>query len=325
MMKKNRDSSQYTCLFVAVLGLALLTLGGCGREGETRVIDFSDTIEVSRPDTSAPARGSLRVAVAAMVSPKQGFSYYRELLDYLGQKLNRPVTLIQRKTYSEVNELLGKGLIDIAFICSGPYAAGRETYGFELLAAPQVNGSHFYQSYLIVNNLSSYNNLEDLKGKTFAFTDPESNTGRLVPLHWLALMGERPETFFEKSISTYSHDNSIMAVARGLVDAAAVDGLIWEYVRRTNPGLTSLTRVIRRSEWYGVPPVVASSSLSGHMKGQIREIFLTAHEDPIGRKILDGLNIERFVEPRDEWYDSIRKMLARLNGNARRTDGGTKP
>lgn len=308
-----------------MLVLMLLACSGCGREGETRIIDFKDTVEVTKPNTSGPDRDSLKVAVAAMVSPKEGFVYYRELLDYLGRKLNKGIHLAQRKTYREVNELLGKGSIDIAFICSGPYAAADEKSGFELLVAPEINGSHFYQSYLIVNKSSPYKKLEDLRGKTFAFTDPESNTGRLVPLHWLSATGQQPETFFEKSIFTYSHDNSIMAVAKGLVDGAAVDGLIWEYFNRTKPRLTGRTRVIRKSENYGIPPLVSSSALSPDMKTRITEILLRAHEDPQGRRILDGLKIDRFVEARDEWYNSIRLMLSTVPQIVEQSNDSQKP
>ena len=298
---------------------------GCGGDAQTKLVDFAKTVEVSRPDTSHPGPDALKVAVAAMVSPKESFVYYRELLEFLGKKLNRKIHLVQRKTYREINQLLGSGSIDIAFICSGPYAAAKEQYGFELLAAPEVGGSHFYQSYLIVNASSPYRELNDLRGKTFAFTDQGSNTGRLVPLHWLALMGEEPESFFGKSIFTYSHDNSIMAVAKSLVDGAAVDGLIWEYFNAVNPVVTSQTRIVKRSDLYGIPPLVASSALSRADRDSIRNILLTAHQDPSGRQILDGLKIDRFIEPSDEWYDSIRAMIKGLHVHARKPDDHEKP
>lgn len=260
-----------------------------------------------------------------MVSPKEGFVYYRELLDFLEEKLHRRTQLIQRKTYREINQLLGNGSIDIAFICSGPYVEAKGQYGFKLLAAPEVAGSHFYKAYLIVNTSSPYKDLSELRGKTFAFTDRESNTGRLVPLHWLAQMGERPEAFFGTSVFTFSHDNSIMAVAKGLVDGAVVDSLVWDYFKQTNPEVTSKTRVIRKSEPYGIPPVVASSFLPRVERDKIREILLTVHEDPEGRRILDGLKIDRFIEPSDEWYDSIRTLVKGLNVHAGQEDGRTKP
>jgi hypothetical protein len=32
------------------------------------------------------------------------------------------------------------------------------------------------------------------------------------------------------------------------------------------------------------------------------------HQDPDGQEILNELLIDRFISPRDEWYDSIRKI-----------------
>jgi len=176
-------------LIAAILVLAY----GCGGEGDIAVVDFSKTMAVERPGDRLPEDPFFRVAVAAMISPKEIFVSYRYVLDYIGGRLGREVHLIQRKTYGEINQLLGEGQIDLAFICSGPYVAGKDKYGFEALAIPLVRGDHLYQSYLIVNKDSPFHKLEDLRGRVFAFTDPESNTGRMVPSYWLAQIGERPE------------------------------------------------------------------------------------------------------------------------------------
>jgi phosphonate transport system substrate-binding protein len=247
------------------------------------IVDFGKTIAVARPGEELSDRPTLRVAVGAMISPKETFVYYRQLLDYLANKLDREVQLVQRKTYREVNELIGRGQIDLAFICSGPYVSGKEKYGFELLATPEVQGSHFYYSYLIVNKESPFQSLEDLSGRVFAFTDPDSLTGWVVPTSWLAEMHERPETFFAKVIYTYSHDNSIMAVSKGLVDGAAVDGLVWEYYQHKDPLWTSGTRVIRKSEPYGIPPVVVSNAIPTELKGQIQRLLLSMRMLPAER------------------------------------------
>jgi phosphonate transport system substrate-binding protein len=305
--------------------LFILFVSGCTADGDSRQVDFTKTIEVARPETSDPGRGHLKVAVAAMVSPKETFVHYKELLEYLGEKLNREVELVQRKTYSEINELLLKGEIDLAFLCSGPYAMEKDKYGFELLATPEINGSHFYQAYLIVNEKSPIRSLEDLRGKTFAFTDPDSNTGRLVPTHWLQELGERPESFFKQSIFTYSHDNSIMAVVKGMVDGASVDGLIWDFYSHRNPAITNSTRVIRKSSSYGIPPLVASKMLPTEAREPIRRVFFSMHEDDKGRRILDQLMIDRFVDPRDEWYESIREMSRESAASRGGSNGHEKP
>ncbi|MGD8715047.1 MAG: phosphate/phosphite/phosphonate ABC transporter substrate-binding protein [Desulfobacterales bacterium] len=267
----------------------------------------------------------LKVAVAAIISPKETFAYYRQLLDYIGQKLGREIQFIQRKTYGEINELLARGRIDLAFICSGPYVVGKEKHGFELLATPEVQNSHFYHSYLIVNKNSEFKDLAGLRGHVFAFTDPDSNTGKLVPAYWLSRMNERPETFFSKTIYTYSHDNAILAVAKGLVDGAAVDGLIWEYYHHKNPVFTSETRIIRKSEPYGIPPLVASKSLPFELKTRIRRELFDMDQDPKGRKIISELMIDRFVNPRDDWYDSIRKINLKLAALKKESNAAAQP
>jgi len=305
--------------------LALLSMSGCGRDSDAVVVDFNKTVVVDRPISSKPEAAQLKVAVAAIISPKETFAYYRQLLDYIGQKLGREIQFIQRKTYGEINEMLARSQIDLAFICSGPYVVGKEKHGFELLATPEVQNSHFYHSYLIVNKKSEFQDLEDLRGHVFAFTDPDSNTGKLVPTFWLSEMNEKPETFFSKTIYTYSHDNAILAVAKGLVDGAAVDGLIWEYYHRKNPVFTSETRIIRKSEPYGIPPLVASKSLSSELRTHIRQVLFDMHRDPQGRKIFSELMIDRFVNPRDEWYDSIRKINLKLALLEKETNAATQP
>lgn len=286
----------------------LASVYSCGGGSDVTVVDFSKTFSVERPGERPRENPPLRVAVAAMTSPKETFVTYRRLLDYMGEKLGREIQLIQRKTYGEINELFGEGEIDFAFICSGPYVAGKEEFGFELLATPRVQGSHFYQAYLIVNRESPHSRLEDLRGRRFAFTDPASNTGWLVPVHWLMEMGERPESFFDETIYTYSHDNSILAVAKGLVDGASVDGLIWEYYHQKNPAFTSKTRIIQKSELYGIPPLVASRALPPNVKNPINQLLFSMHRDQEGQKILKELMIDRFEVPQEAWYEPIRNI-----------------
>lgn len=287
----------------------VIAMWGCERDADIKIVDFSKTITVAQPGKDNPEQPALNVAVSAVVSPKEAFGYYHQLLDYLSKKLELRVELVQRKTYNEINELLGAGHIDVAFICSGAYVKGKAEHRLELLAAPRMQGSHFYQAYLIVQKDSVYQHLDDLKGKVFAFSDPMSNTGKLIPTYWLARRGERPETFFRNTIYTYSHDNSILAVSRGLVDAASVDGLIWDYYHSKNPSFTSGTRIIEKSEKYGIPPLVTSNHLAQDLKERIKDALFTMHQDPEGLKILNELMIDRFEQPEEDWYAGIQEMV----------------
>ncbi len=282
---------------------------GCSSDSDYSHIDFSKTISVKQPDNQITEPGILKVAVAAMISPKETFVYYKELLDYLGTKAGYSVQLIQRKTYGEINELFLKRRIDLAFICTGPYATGKKKYGFEGLATPVVRGEPYYQSYLIVNKNSQFHKIHDLRDRIFAFTDPESNTGSLVPSYWLTEMGQTPESFFKKVTYTYSHDNSILAVAKNLVGGATVDGHKWEYYNLRNPVHTSMTRVIKKSELFGGPPLVVSTFLPEPLIQDLRTIIFSMHKDPDGQRILNELMIDRFIGLKEEWYEPVRKMI----------------
>ena len=236
---------------VLIIAVVMLFVG-CSSDQEPTFVDFSKKRVVDQSPDEFQEGSVIRVAVAAMISAKESVVYYHQLLDFIANQLGHKIQLIQRKTYSEINELLKNGKIDLAFICSGPYATGRQTYGFEALAVPQVRGKHSYHSYLIVNQNSTFQSLMDLRGKTFAFTDPESNTGKLVPTYWLDQHKESPNEFFGKIIYTHSHDNSIKAVATSLVDGAAVHEQIWEYFNEKDPAFTSSTRIIKKSQPFGI-------------------------------------------------------------------------
>ena len=254
----------------------------------------------------------IRIAVGGMITPKEGLAYYRHFLDYIEEKLGKEVDFVDRDDYAEINDMLRNGELDAAFVCSGPYVDGHKEFGMELLAAPQAYGETVYYSYIIVAKNSTVKNFEDLRGKSFAFSDPLSNTGKLVPTYMLARMHESPDTFFSRYIFTYKHDKSIQTVAQGVVDGAAVDSLIWEYLNRTNPEFTSKTRIISKSPPYAIPPVVVQRGLDPQIKERLKQIFLNAHNDNKGRELLKKMMIDKFVVIDDSAYDSVREMKSWL-------------
>ena len=197
----------------------------------------------------------------------------------------------------------------MAFVCSGAYIQGKDEFGMELLAAPQINGETVYYSYLIIPSSSPANKLEDLKGTRFAFTDPLSNTGCLSPRYiLLTQMNETPDHFFKEIKFTYSHDTSIKAVAQEKVDGASVDNLVYDYFKKTNPDLINKTKIINISEPYGIPPVVVSPKLEPELKKILRDVFLDMHQNNKGKEILKNLMIDKFILIPDSSYDSIRRM-----------------
>lgn len=296
------------------LAALLVFLAACGRPAYPRVSLAEPGAAAPAANPDKPRKLPLRIAIAAVISPQATLDAYGPLLDYLSAKLDRPVQLLQRTTYAEITELIRAGGADLAFVCGGAYVEGQRDFGMELLVAPQVRGETIYYSYIIVARDTTAQSLADLRGRTFAFSDPLSNSGHLAPQWLLAQMGETPETFFASTLFTYSHDNSIRAVADHLADGAAVDSLVYDYTIARQPTYSARTRVIDKVGPFGIPPVVVHPNLDPALKAQLRAVLLDMAGDPAGRAALDTLMVDRFVMVDDSAYDSIRSIAALLRG-----------
>ena len=258
--------------------------------------------------SGASVEARLRIAITPVLV-EHYLEVNRQLIAYVGEKLGQPTDLVQRRSYKEISDLLEKGEVDVAFVCGRPYVIDHERFGLELLAAPLVYDEPIYYSYVIVPRDSPIQRFEELRGKRYAFSDPLSNSGHLVPVYMLARMGETPERFFKRSIFTYSHSANVEAVAVRFVDGASVDSYVYDYLAATNPRLTDKTRIIERSPPHGITPVVVRADLAPAAKARIRTVLLDMDQDPKGREILRQLMIKRFVRVPDRQFDSIRGML----------------
>ena len=296
-------------LFVFFLLLIFIMISGCTDNIEKIDLGIVEEPDIKENDTS------IKVAIASVISPKESYIFYEDLIRYISKKIGGNVKIVQRRSYSEVNELIRNNEIDFAFVCSGAYVDGNSDFGMKLLAAPQMYGKTTYNSYIIVPINSSYNNLTDLRGRKFAFTDPLSNSGTLYPTYRLSLMNETPGSFFgvddkgkSKYFFTYSHDSSIIAVAEELAEGAAVDSLVYIYLEKTKPEITSKTRIIEISPSFGIPPVVVSKDIDPFLEKRLRDILFEMDRDEEGKQILSNIKIDGFVNIYDSDYDSIRKM-----------------
>jgi phosphonate transport system substrate-binding protein len=291
---------------VMTLLLVLSLLAGCST-GPTRTVSLHKTDANTAIKDKTPGQVPIRVAVSSILSPKETITVYQPLVDYLEDKLGHPVVLLQRRTYKEVNDLLQGSGADVAFVCSGGYVAGNESFGMELLAVPQVKGAILYQSYIIARDNTS-KSIMDLRGRSFAFTDPMSFSGRIAPVYMLVSHGADSDRFFSRTFYTYSHDNAIRAVADGIADAAAVDSMIFDRAVDKEPELGKRVFIIDRSLKVGNPPVVVNPSINQDLKQRLRDVLLKMNGDERGQKVLTALSYDKFVVADDKEYAELKNV-----------------
>jgi phosphonate transport system substrate-binding protein len=233
---------------------------------------------------------------------------------YLSGRMETPIRFVQRRSYRDITELLLGNKVDCAWVCGAPYVQHKDRW--RLLAVPLFQGEPLYRSYVIARRSSKFERIADLKGRTFAFSDPDSNSGHHVPRYRVRQLGSDPATFFGRSFFTYGHPRVIEAVAAGLAEAGAVDGYVWETLALRSPSLVEKTKVIDRSAQYGFPPIVAPATASPSQVERFRSILLGMGEDPGARSLLERLNLTGFAREKEALFGGIAAVLKELNALA---------
>lgn len=256
---------------------------------------------------------SIFVAISSMTSPKETYIYYNELLKYFSEEIGKPVLLRQRKTYNETNMLLKHSKVEFAFICTGAYVDGRNDNYLKLLVVPVINSQPMYYAYIITNKVNDFERFEDIKGLTFAYTDPLSHTGCLYPIKRINELEYRKDNFFSKTIYTYAHDISIDLINKNIVSGASIDGLIFDYLEEFYPEKVKNIKIIEKSDYFGMPPVVVPIDLENYKFIKYQNTLLKMHKSIKGKEILDQLRIDSFIVADDSIYSSAKKLKAELN------------
>lgn len=316
MSKEDKLFTRREAVWVGILGLLQLGVLSSAAAGwwNPRPGDGLPRIFFTRPGEAPksedPAQGQnvLKIAVASVISPMENINLYTDLLNQIGLMTNMKVLMVQEENYTETNRLVENGDVQMAFICSGALLGKNGREEMEIIATPQIAGSATYRSYIIVPASSQAGAIADLKGKQFAYMDPLSFSGRIAPQVMIKRLGHKPETFFARTMYTYSHDKSIRAVADGIVDGAAVDSLIYDLTLAKSPEMMGKVKVIDQSEEAGNPPVVVSKHTDPELAAMLKNVLLTLHMDEDGRKAMKLLQFDRFVHPDHALYDKIAAM-----------------
>lgn len=232
---------------------------------------------------------------------------------WLEEKLERNVVFVQRGNYREIVDMVLTGKIDFAWICGYPYVRHRRE--LKLVAVPLWRGQPLYQSYLIVPaDDTQSQSLLDLRGRIFAYSDPDSNSGYLYPRYVLTARGENPGNFFARTFFTWSHRKVVEVVGVGLANGGAVDGYVWEALAISHPQLTGATRIVERSPLLGHPPIVARPNIAAAELARFRSVLVNMPQDAQGAELLQQLHLDGFVEGTPTLFDEIERMARAVKG-----------
>src|SRR5215813_6917941 len=172
-----------------------------------------------------------------------------------------------------------------------------------------ANGSLGYRSCLIVHSDSDVFGPEDMAGKTFAFNDPNSTSGYLVPsTFFMSEMGIDPKKHFSKVIFSGSHEASILAVANKKVEIASTNLPDLQQLTREGKVPRGGLRVIWVSKLIPNDPIVVRKDLPPSFKQAVQESLITmrGRNPEVFKEI--GAWLGGFVRADDAKYQVVREM-----------------
>ena len=243
---------------------------------------------------------------------------HKRLIEYLERTWGTKVKMHVATEYAGTIEALRSKKVEFAILGPASYAACWEITGGGVepfLAGTDGSGNLGYHGVVAVKADSPYQSLQDLKGKSFAFADPNSTSGYLVPSFYLRKQGFAPDTFFGKTGFSGSHENSILAVLNGTYDAAATwwnDETYGNISRMEDKGMIpkGKIRIIWKSPRLPGDPVwVWLKDLPAEMRVDIKKALLDLPKaGPEAWKDLVGTTSQSFKEVSHKDYEDVIEM-----------------
>jgi phosphonate transport system substrate-binding protein len=280
-----------------VLGLALLVV-------------FAVAVAAPAQDASWPKE--LTFALLSTENSAEITRRWAPIIAQLEKDLRVRVKYVTATDYRGTIEALKFKKAEIGHLGPKAYveASANNYANVEPVAQLQLaNGSLGYRSCLLVHAESDIFSPEDTAGKTFAFNDPNSTSGYLVPsAFFLMEMGIDPQRHFSKVIFSGSHEASILAVANRKVEVASTNLPDLQQLTRENKVPRGGLRVIWVSKLIPNDPVVVRKDLPASLKSAIQESLVSMKSrSPEAFKEI-GAWVGNFVPADDGKYQVIRDL-----------------
>jgi phosphonate transport system substrate-binding protein len=245
-------------------------------------------------------------------------SRYTALQEYFAKQFGVQVRLFTATDYAGIIEAVKSKRVELAFFGPASYARAFEVTDGNvepLVIEADINGVAAYRAVMIVRKDSPAQKIEDLRGKTLAFVDPNSTSGFVAPNFFLSKAGTPANTYFSRTGFAGSHDNVALAIVNGQYDA----GVVWYrsatdsvFQRMWDKNLIAKdsVRVVWTSPDIPESPWAARKDLPQAMRDDLRKAMMEMPtNDPAGFKQITEGNSKGFVLGSHAVYEPIIEMI----------------
>lgn len=245
------------------------------------------------------------------------------LQQYLSKDLQLDISVELPVNYISVVEAFGSKHVDVAILNSLGYVLAHDKYEVEARLKLVNRGRDEYNGQIIVH-VDGPKSLKELNGKKFAYVDPASTSGYLLP----ARLFKQENIKFKETLFAGKHDSVVTAVYQRKVDAGATfytppdeDGTPKDarwLLRTQYPDVYNKIKILTLTDSIPNDPIVFRKDMPEELKTKIINSLVKYIKTEEGAKVLkDMYHITGFKEASDKDYDTIRKYLKEIGANAK--------
>ncbi|MBV9137365.1 MAG: PhnD/SsuA/transferrin family substrate-binding protein [Hyphomicrobiales bacterium] len=249
------------------------------------------------------------VANARMYSPAAGAAKaWRDFFTWVARAADVPLDLVEHAPPAPLAELWARRDLGACFMCGWPLAkrlAKVRPLAAPVMSDPHAQGRAVYWTDFVVRFNSDFAKLDDLFGHRIAFTVKTSHSGYNAPRHHLLrfLDGGSRQLFREVVGPAVTPRGAALAVLEGRADVAPLDAYAHALLRRYDPNVALGLRVIDRSAFAPMPPLVASIGVDPQLLMRLTDALIGAAVDHEARSILARLELKSFAPADPASYD----------------------
>jgi phosphonate transport system substrate-binding protein len=248
---------------------------------------------------------TIRLSMIPTTDPGKMARDGEPLIKYLERELNAKIEMTVPTNYAAVVEAVANDQVDIAHLGGFTYVQASQRSGAVPLV--QRDRDQNFHSYFITQPDSGINSLNDLKGRTFAFGDVNSTSGRLMPQYYLREAGMDAEVL-PRAIFTGAHDATALAVANKKVDAGALDESVFDRMLQEGKLDAGQVKIFYTTPAFVDYTWVARKGLDGSLTKKFSDAFVNLKQsDPEQKQILDFLTADRYVVAQDANWERLRQ------------------
>lgn len=269
--------------------------------------------------TCAPEIASIDFGMISTESQQNQKPKFEPFVQAMSKAIGRPVNAFYATDYAAVVEAMGANKVQVAWYGGKSYVTAAERSNAEAFAQTvNSDGTQGYYSYLITDKANPIVSKIDLqkgngdqyvvehaKDLTFAFNDPESTSGYLVPSYYIfAQKGVNPKEAFKRLMFAGSHEATAQAVANKQVDVATNNSESMAALKASDPKAFEQIQIIWTSPVIPSDPIAYRKDLPDCLKGQIKDFFYSYKDN----MVLEPLGWQGFAPAEDEKWNTIREL-----------------